>query len=309
MDKLAFVQKAKQKHNNKYTYENTNYVNSRTKVDITCPVHGIFQQRPADHLYGSGCKACGTQLAKTKNTKDKKYFLHNAKNTHKNLYDYSKINYKNITTPITIICKKHGKFVQKPYVHLRGAGCSLCGQKAANAKNSTNIKDFTKKAKTIHSNYYTYDKVTLRSVKDKVTITCPIHGDFQQTAYTHLKGSGCRSCASSGFNSSKPAILYYLKINNGTAYKIGITNRSINERFSITDLQKIEVIFTTFFLKGYDALNFERKILSDNKHNKYKDSFLLENGNTELFNIDILPYLKTQHKELGYEPQYTKGCF
>lgn len=308
MNRLTFEEKANQKHNGKYTYENTNYINSKTKVDITCPVHGTFQQRPADHLYGSGCKACGVELAKTKNTKDEQYFLEKAKKLHSDYYDYTNIQYKNITTPITIICKKHGEFLQKPYVHLRGAGCNLCGQEAANTKNTLTVEDFIKKAESTHHKYYKYDKVRLSGARDKVTITCPTHGDFQQTAYTHLRGSGCRSCAPSGFNPNKPAILYYLKINNGDAYKVGVTNRSVNERFSITDLQKIEVIFTTYFLKGYEALAIERKTLVDNKVHKHETGNLLENGNTELFKLDILPYLISMHKELNYEPQYTEGC-
>ena len=52
----------------------------------------------------------------------------------------------------------------------------------------------------------------------------------------------------------------------------------------------------------------ERKTLIANKINKYKNENLLENGNTELFKLDILPYLISIHKELNYEPQYTEGC-
>lgn len=43
------------------------------------------------------------------------------------------------------------------------------------------------KCRQIHSNKYNYDKVEkLHKLKEKVIITCPIHGDFEQTAESHL---------------------------------------------------------------------------------------------------------------------------
>lgn len=56
--KDVFINKANIVHNSAYTYEKTIYVNSHTKVDITCPTHGVFSQVPYQHLNGSGCKQC-----------------------------------------------------------------------------------------------------------------------------------------------------------------------------------------------------------------------------------------------------------
>ena len=53
-----FIKMAATIHNNKYNYENVNYTNNSTHISIVCPKHGIFQQRPADHLRGSGCSHC-----------------------------------------------------------------------------------------------------------------------------------------------------------------------------------------------------------------------------------------------------------
>lgn len=53
-----FIIKSLTKHSNKYSYNNVIYINSRTKVNITCPIHGDFLQAPADHLVGCGCKSC-----------------------------------------------------------------------------------------------------------------------------------------------------------------------------------------------------------------------------------------------------------
>jgi Zn finger protein HypA/HybF involved in hydrogenase expression len=53
-----FTQKAKNIHGDKYNYDNVEYINNRTKVEIKCPKHGIFKQTPHDHLMGSGCSKC-----------------------------------------------------------------------------------------------------------------------------------------------------------------------------------------------------------------------------------------------------------
>ena len=45
---------------------------------------------------------------------------------HGDKYDYSLVDYKNHTTDITIICKTHGPFNQRPHNHLEGKGCSQC---------------------------------------------------------------------------------------------------------------------------------------------------------------------------------------
>ena len=41
-------------------------------------------------------------------------------------YDYSKVEYKNNATHVTIICPEHGEFEQTPNMHLRGRGCPYC---------------------------------------------------------------------------------------------------------------------------------------------------------------------------------------
>lgn len=56
--KSEFNNKASIIHNNKYSYEFVDYKNSTTKVKINCPIHGIFEQQPSNHLTGNGCAKC-----------------------------------------------------------------------------------------------------------------------------------------------------------------------------------------------------------------------------------------------------------
>lgn len=53
-----FVKKANDLHEGFYTYSKAQYINSRTPIIITCPLHGDFHQRAGGHLEGYGCQAC-----------------------------------------------------------------------------------------------------------------------------------------------------------------------------------------------------------------------------------------------------------
>lgn len=53
-----FIDKSNIVHKCKYLYNNTVYKNIRSKVIITCPLHGDFMQSPQGHLNGRGCPSC-----------------------------------------------------------------------------------------------------------------------------------------------------------------------------------------------------------------------------------------------------------
>mgnify|MGYP001495154686 CR=1 FL=1 len=121
-----FISLSKIIHNNKYTYEYTKYINSHTKVIITCPFHGNFEQSANSHLRGNGCQKCWTSILGklTLRNRDKviEYFI----NRHGTNYDYSKVNYINDKTKVIVICKIHGEFSVSPNNHTKGRGCPNC---------------------------------------------------------------------------------------------------------------------------------------------------------------------------------------
>ena len=59
-----------------------------------------------------------------KNTNNK--FIEKARKIHGEKYSYDLIDYKNNISKVIIICPIHGKFLQKPYIHLSGSGCPKC---------------------------------------------------------------------------------------------------------------------------------------------------------------------------------------
>ena len=118
-------------------------------------------------------------------------FINRAIIIHHNKYDYSKVEYKNSTTKVCIICPEHGEFWQMAYAHLEGKGCPYCA-----GKKKYDRETFIKKANDIHKYKYDYSKVEYVNNKTKVCIICPEHGGFWQKPEIHLKGHGCPYCAS-----------------------------------------------------------------------------------------------------------------
>jgi hypothetical protein len=61
-----FITKAKLIHGDKYDYSLVDYTHSHTKIKIICPVHGLFEQQPTNHLHGNGCPNCNSSKGEEK---------------------------------------------------------------------------------------------------------------------------------------------------------------------------------------------------------------------------------------------------
>lgn len=162
-----------------------------------------------------------------------------------------------------------------------------------------------------YNNYYTYvtNKEKYINQRTKIEIICPKHGKFVKSVQKHLSGQGCPQCKmehnienhiwpggyterlfeSNPHLKNKDAYLYYLNINNGQYYKVGITVLSILRRInSLKSLGKkfgygLNIVpVATLKTSLYDAYILEQKILL--KYNKYRT---YQKWSTELFNVDI----------------------
>lgn len=134
-------------------------------------------------------------------------FITEAIKTHKNKYGYWAVTYINARTKVKIYCYKCKKyFYQTPDNHLKH-GCFDCGIKAVISKraprknyipyNTGNLSDFIKRANKIHNFFYDYSFSIYITMKTKLLITCPVHGNFWQCPEKHLIGHGCPICKKS----------------------------------------------------------------------------------------------------------------
>ena len=206
--KEIFIEKSNKKHDNKYDYSKVEYANSKTKVCIICPEHGEFWQTPAAHVRGNGCPECankkrGKRTVNTENLIEKYQSIHNSK------YTYEKTQYIDANTKICVTCPEHGNFYILPFNHLNGQGCPKC--KGRNLTQQEIIENFKK----VHDRKYDYSKVEYKKSKEKVCITCSIHGDFYQTPQKHLLGQGCPKCSVIKREQNKPmSSSFFIKRSN-----------------------------------------------------------------------------------------------
>ena len=110
----TFAEKARKIHGDKYDYSKVNYIKTSKKVIIICPKHGEFEITPNAHLNGQGCKRCGVEHVHNLQRKTTEQFIKESRKIHGDKYDYSKVNYIDEKTDVTIICPKHGEFSQMP---------------------------------------------------------------------------------------------------------------------------------------------------------------------------------------------------
>lgn len=165
-------------HLGKYDYSKVEYKRSIDKVEIVCPEHGSFWQSPNTHMQGVGCPVCGgSSKAFAKHN-----FVSNAVEVHGLRYDYSKTEYVDAKTKVTITCKEHGDFHQIPGSHLIGCGCPSCAKYGFDKNKPAvfyvyKISDFVGYGITNNfANRYKQHKTTFRKSKVGWSLVCTFCG-------------------------------------------------------------------------------------------------------------------------------------
>lgn len=187
-------------------------------------------------------------------------FIMQAASVHNNYYDYSKVRFITMNDKVEITCPEHGVFWQNANMHVRGSKCKKCAMAIRSANRTKTTAQFVEEANIKHSNKYTYEKTIYTKSSDKITVTCKIHGDFSQSANSHVRGGGCPECAhivptngwsyseweaygkkSKNFNGFK---LYILQCTDGeeSFIKVGKTFVPIASRFDYKDLMPYQYI-------------------------------------------------------------------
>lgn len=186
-----FIMDARLKWGDKYDYSLTKYKNARTKIKIIYD-DIVYEQLPQSHL-----------KYPVEGFLNQEIFLIKAKRKWGDKYDYSQVKFISTKFPIKIIYQGE-VFEQFPHNHLIYA---------PELRNSMTIEEFIQYSSKIHNNKYNYDKSIYVNSSTKLTITCPLHGDFRQSPNSHLSGSGCKSCNESKGEREISIFLTKFKIN------------------------------------------------------------------------------------------------
>lgn len=124
--KNKWIQKCQEIHQNFYDYSKVNYIDSKTKVCIICPIHGEFWQLPNVHQQGCGCQKCSYESRGTKTRITQEEFEQRARERWGNRFKYGK--YKGMHSYIEVECPEHGIFKVSPHNHLKDCGCPICSE-------------------------------------------------------------------------------------------------------------------------------------------------------------------------------------
>jgi hypothetical protein len=186
MKKLSldgFIDSCKKVHGDRYDYSLVDYINSKTKIRIICPEHGVFEQLPHNHL----CKKTKCPKCSFKGIGEK----------------VSKIRKKTKPRLTEKLCDIHNFYIKKSEKNQHINSCIKC---EIQKKYSNNIRNkyyghttdsFINTVKIVHNNFYDYSSLIYIDSKTKVKIICPKHGEFEQNPNNHLHGNGCPSCNTS----------------------------------------------------------------------------------------------------------------
>lgn len=175
--------------NQNLDYSKVQYKGSKGKIIIICPRHGEVTVTAGDFLKSGKCPKCGNNVPTTQE------FINKCRAFYPE-YDYSKVIYVARNKPVIVRCKKHN-YTWSPLAENLERGqamCPLCKSELYKQKFTMSQKEYIDRCILVHNNKYDYSKTIYRGMDNKITITCPIHGDFEQMASNHIKGSGCPKC-------------------------------------------------------------------------------------------------------------------
>ena len=160
-----FVEDANKIFGDEYDYDENTYSTASKNMRMICHIHGDFWKRPNDHLHGQGCPKCSQEKTRKRLSGNINDFISKSIEIHGDKYIYSG-KYVNAKTPMEMICKIHGSFMQTPDAHLHGAGCPRCG--FVSSKGEDEINDFINKS--CHVNTVVRDKKIIDGLESDIIV-------------------------------------------------------------------------------------------------------------------------------------------
>ena len=189
-----FESKVRDKYGDVYDLSKAIYVNSKTKLELTCKEHQIaFKMNLGNLMRGNqGCYKCRKEITNTEELKSAIISKHG-----KGRYDLSKVVFKKRSQKVDIGCNFCGCWYKQRIGNiLYGYGCNNCSWLEKSKKSANKYgKLFIEKSILLYGNRYDYSKVNYVTAKTKVKVFCNKHKKyFFINPDNHLNGGGCKWC-------------------------------------------------------------------------------------------------------------------
>lgn len=249
------------------------YMGGRVAIPMRCELHGWFLRTPHSIIQGV-CVKCGVEQSASKTSKTKftqEEFIEEVSKIDNGLELITDgLVYEGTAKKYPMYCKIHGTVMMIGGNILKGYGCTKCSGKGKT------WDDIISHIDQNHDEHYIYCITENPRSKDKVKIWCKHHGMFEQELSSHLMGAKCPTChyisnkphASDESAKKRRGIFYWVevydKINDVMYHKIGVTSRSVKERFKPKrygdfDIKVIETVKKSLF----DCYKFESDVLKE----------------------------------------------
>lgn len=273
-----FEAKAKEVHSNKYDYSEIEYKGGDIKIKIICPIHGVFEQRPSNHIYNKqGCPECYKDPILKRTGISHKNFIEKLKEKQIDIYKEFKF-----LTEYSL--SKNKILVEGKYGKVNTTGNRLLAGYRPNINSAVDKTEYYKNQMIEkYGEKYSYDKLKYIDRLSEITIFCnTCKKYFQTTPRNFSRGIGCKICSLNKrlgiYNSIKAnenkeewldinAKVYFIKLTNENEifYKIGITINSMKQRIKGIPykIEIIKVIKTNL----YNACLIEEEL-----HNKLRQN-------------------------------------
>lgn len=164
------------------------YVNSTSKIQISCPIHGEIETTFKWLRIGFGCKKCGIEHKTAKRRTSIKDVICGSE---KMGYSFVSCNYENESSKLILTCPIHGQF-NTTWASIKGNhGCTKCGYVRLGEKTRTPFEEIKQKVESLG---YELSSKTYESWDQKLLLTCKKHGEFEKTIYSINIGQGCQEC-------------------------------------------------------------------------------------------------------------------
>lgn len=288
-----------------YNYNKTHYTSTKHPITITCPKHGDFTSWPYNILHPHSphpipCHKCRIEYRKTPQFKSSltnkrkltdKEFIKRAKKLFPN-YDYSKVNYINSHTKVTLTCPTHGEFYITPTSLLHGSGCVKCGHDKTTIKQTYTPEKFISLAKEIFPNY-DYSKINYTLAKNYIYPICPKHGRFKIIGNNLLRGHGCPICKEPKGESKIRKKLDTLNIKFIRQYRFKELGSCSYDFY----LPSYNLLIEYNGVQHYKEIEFFHRKPGDFQHQLERDQHKKDYAEKNGYNLLVIPYTEFNNIE------------
>ena len=307
-----FIRRAKEINGDKNDYSQVHYVGDKTNVKIICNIHGQFFQTPSKHIYRrDDCPKCGIIKNGNSQRKTTEQFIKESKAIFKDengddLLGYDKCIYTGSKNDVELYCKKHKEYFKiVPMAHTgkHKQSCPKCSLESQGKIEVYDTNSFIERAQKVHVDengepLYTYKDAIYTYSKNKLKITCRLHGNFLQSPDSHVTGKHkCPICSSS--EPEKRIFMYLKKLNIDFIKEYKIKGYRYNYDFFLKDLNLLieydgrQHFKPVKYMYKVPIKNPEEALKERQKIDRLKDKIAEDNN----YIIERIPYTLEKHLE------------